>query len=313
MIAYLDNMNVDAVQGGQLNASVTMTPGTHNLVVNAWDAHGNLMQSSTQFTVLAPVYGVSVNSPNSGGITGTSMRVAATATSSAAITSLTAYVDGVAAITAYGSSIDTYIPVPVGTHNVAINATDATGKVYSKTVSVTETASTTSGVTIVAPAANALTGNMVRLQAAAQSNLPISTMTVYVDGHSMYTVHGAVDTNLSLSNGTHVIGVNAWDTSGVVFVQNITVTASSSVADQVSIALPANAIAGTAVNILTDASSNVLVKATAIYIDNALAWMSASNQINVTGVIPTGTHSVVAQSWDSSGAVYKTATTITVK
>src|SRR5581483_4452501 len=98
-----------------------------------------------------------------------------------------------------------------------------TGKSYNKTVTVTAAASTAHSVTITAPAANALTGNAVRVQASAQSNLPIAAMTVYVDGHSVYTNHGAIDTNIALTTGTHTIGVNAWDTSGAVFVKNITV------------------------------------------------------------------------------------------
>ena len=54
-------------------------------------------------------------------------------------------------------------------------------------------------------------------------------MRIYVDSVSVYTVSaGAIDTSLPMSNGTHAVNVQAWDTSGAVFVQAITVIVGSS-------------------------------------------------------------------------------------
>jgi phosphatidylinositol-3-phosphatase len=50
-----------------------------------------------------------------------------------------------------------------------------------------------------------------------------------------------------------------------------------------------------------------------IYIDNSAKFTVNASSINTTLTVSTGTHSVVVQAWDSSGAVFKTPLTIHVQ
>ncbi|HEY6969187.1 MAG TPA: FG-GAP-like repeat-containing protein [Candidatus Angelobacter sp.] len=49
MIAYIDDQQVASSDSFTLNAVVSDSPGTHTLVVNAWDIFGNLFQSTVTF------------------------------------------------------------------------------------------------------------------------------------------------------------------------------------------------------------------------------------------------------------------------
>jgi phosphoesterase family protein len=49
-----------------------------------------------------------------------------------------------------------------------------------------------------------------------------------------------------------------------------------------------------------------------IYIDNSSKFTASANTLDTSLAVPSGTHSVVVQAWDSTGAVFKTPLTIHV-
>ena len=49
-----------------------------------------------------------------------------------------------------------------------------------------------------------------------------------------------------------------------------------------------------------------------IYVDNVSVYANTSNALDILLPLATGTHSVVIQAWDSSGAVFKASQTLTV-
>lgn len=84
------------------------------------------------------------------------------------------------------------------------------------------------GVTISSPAAGTTAGSPVHFVASASSANPITGMRIYVDNLSVYnTSAGKIDTQVAMSAGSHNAVVKAWDSSGAVFQQTLTVTVGS--------------------------------------------------------------------------------------
>ena len=49
-----------------------------------------------------------------------------------------------------------------------------------------------------------------------------------------------------------------------------------------------------------------------IYVDNVSAYLVSASSLNTSVTMSAGTHSVVVQAWDSTGAVFKTPLSLTV-
>lgn len=74
------------------------------------------------------------------------------------------------------------------------------------------------GVTVSSPTPNSQNPSSVHFVASAAGNHPITAMTVYADGNTVYSTKGAkINSNVSLGNGKHYIVVQAWDTTGYVY------------------------------------------------------------------------------------------------
>ena len=81
------------------------------------------------------------------------------------------------------------------------------------------------GVTITTPGNGATVTSPVHVVASAASSSPIDAMRIYVDNASVYLVQGnRIDTNLTLSSGSHSMVVQAWDSKGAVFKTSRTIT-----------------------------------------------------------------------------------------
>ena len=49
-----------------------------------------------------------------------------------------------------------------------------------------------------------------------------------------------------------------------------------------------------------------------IYVDNVSVYATSAGTINTSVAMGAGSHNMVVQAWDSTGAVYKNARTITI-
>jgi Big-like domain-containing protein len=89
------------------------------------------------------------------------------------------------------------------------------------------TAAAFAGVTVTSPSNGSTVTSPAHFVASASSGAPITTMRIYVDGVSAYTVSGAkIDTSVSMAAGTHNVVVQAWDSTGAVFKAPLTVSVS---------------------------------------------------------------------------------------
>jgi hypothetical protein len=91
------------------------------------------------------------------------------------------------------------------------------------------TAISFAGVTVSSPTNGSTVGSPVHVVASATSTHPITFMRVYVDNVSAYAIASAkIDTSIAMSAAKHSLIVQAWDSSGTVFKQALTITVSAS-------------------------------------------------------------------------------------
>jgi len=129
---------------------------------------------------------------------------------------------------------------------------------------------------------------------------------IYVDSVGVYHA-GAVSSihpNISMHTGTHRVVVRAWDSSGNFGDQTLTLNVNA-IKPSVKISTPLNnASVGSPVNLRASAtpSSGQTIAGWWVYVDCIGSYNSgATNSINASLKMSSGTHKVVVRAWDSSG------------
>jgi hypothetical protein len=179
-------------------------------------------------------------------------------------------------------------------------------------------ASAFAGVSVSSPAPGSTTGSPVQFVASASSSLPITAMRIYVDDQSVFANQSnSLNTSIPLANGAHRVVVQAWDSSGAVFKFPETITVNSSApppsGSGVSITLPADrSTVNAPMHVVAFANAGAPITAMRIYLDSTDMFTVNSNQLDTTVNASSGSHSLVVQAWDTTGAVYKQALTVNV-
>ncbi len=107
-----------------------------------------------------------------------------------------------------------------GKYTVKATVTDNAGGSSSATKVVTA-----SGVSVATPLSGATVTSPVRVAATACSANPITTIRIYLDNASVYTLKAAsLDTPVTMSKGSHRVVVQAWDSTGAVFKTTVLLT-----------------------------------------------------------------------------------------
>jgi hypothetical protein len=136
-------VNVGIYHGGAvstINPKVTMSTGTHNVVVRAWDSSGNFGDQTLNLTVNATKPAVTIATPLNNVSAGSPMNLQASATASSGqtITGWWVYVDSKATYQGGANkSINTYLKMSTGKHNVVVRAWDTSGNYGDHTIAVT--------------------------------------------------------------------------------------------------------------------------------------------------------------------------------
>ena len=223
---YVDD--VDKFSAGQVNsisASLTdLTAGTHTMIVRAWDSSGLFGDETMQITVVTGVT-VSVSTPADGATVGSPTTIAASATSGHTITGWHIYVDGTDQFSAgQVSSINASVAMSVGTHTVIVRAWDSTGAYGDQTLTLNVVNGVT--VTVSTPANGATVSSPVPIAASATSAHTITGWHIYVDGADRYSAGqvSSINTNVTMSAGTHTVIVRAWDSTGAFGDRTLTIT-----------------------------------------------------------------------------------------
>jgi thermitase len=175
-------------------------------------------------------------------------------------------------------------------------------------------------VSITNPLNTATVAGSISVQGSATSSLSISGVQFLVDGQQISTttvVPFSFPWNSStFANGTHVLTVNATDSSGNVGtasnnvnVNNVAVTDTTAPAVAITQPLSGASISSVTstsgqLQIAVAASDNVAVSQVSIYIDGALKCTDTAAPYSCswnTKKVGSGTHTITAKAWDTSG------------
>jgi hypothetical protein len=250
--------------------------------------------------VIAPLSNTRVASP---------VHIQADTNNSSAVNAVQIYVDDVLNYQVSGSTIDTMRPMSVGKHHVVLQSWDASGGIHKSGAYVTVQPQ---AVIVNSPLQNATVTSPVPVVATGGGKNPVQTMQIYVDNALAYQVNaGAVNTTVPMSNGSHHVVVQAWDTSGGITKTGVNISVS---APTVTIAKPAvNAQMYSPLQIVANTQDANPVYAVQVYVDDTLQYEFSGTGLEFPLAIPAGTHSLVVQAWDTAGGIYKQRETITVK
>lgn len=228
--------------GNRVDTDLTLSPGSHHIVVHAEDVNGIAFESAADINVTAltpvaapPAPSIIVGVPLDGSSSSSPVHIAASLNSAHPATAMVVYSDGNEVFRTYSGSMDAYLDLKSGLHDITINAWDSSGaltqsrgqvRVPERIESCNEYKAAKS-VTICSPlTTNAAAGVPFHLAAAARSDAgTIATMIVYADGREVFrTYSNYADAQLNLATGTHQLVVNAWDSAGTLLHAAQTIT-----------------------------------------------------------------------------------------
>lgn len=178
---------------------------------------------SQSVTLSSPLNGTTVSSP---------VQVVTKATGgSYPVTATWIYVDNQPAYKTSSSSVNTSLTLSPGSHHIVPVSWNSAGQAFvaSATITVSNPATvstSTTGVNVSSPSAGATVTSPVLFAASATapSGRTISAMRIYVDSANAYTVGAAsLKASLSMAAGSHAISMQAWDSTGAVYVKNFPV------------------------------------------------------------------------------------------
>lgn len=247
MILYADNQKIYESDN---NSSFVFADwlawdlGTHRLVLNAWDSDGNLFQASTEFSIAisintnyntcsSPKTGVQICQPVSNTWYPQSFAPFFAAGSSA-IVSMTGYINNQNRVSTTGNFFGIGVgmdPDPAGFKFVA-NGWDSKGDVSSASATgiylyydAACPKNCDPGILIQDPAFVTDQTSPFSLNATVQNNpAQITAMKAYIDNSVVATSSGpTILANITASHGTHLLSVQAWDTSGNLYKSQVTV------------------------------------------------------------------------------------------
>jgi len=211
MQLYVDGDSQFQSSGNTLNTSISLSAGSHILKVEAADSAGNL--ATNKFSVTSATPSVSIISPATATSVLSPIFVSAKSIDPTPVKTIQIYEDHNLIYQVTGTGVQANIPMSVGQHLLAVQAWNAAGQTYKKTVNLTVIGVP---ITISSPKADATVGSPVTITASAPSSSTVQTMQIYIDDKMLYQVSGkSVSHSFALSSGQHKIVAKGWDAYGV--------------------------------------------------------------------------------------------------
>jgi hypothetical protein len=125
---YVDNALAYTAGGAALDASLPINEGWHYVVVKAWDSTGATSTSAMNIDVVgtaapsAPggASGVTISAPADGAASGSPVHVVASGAAAGGVVGMQVYADGALVYGNTSSTVDTYVALGGGWHNLAV-------------------------------------------------------------------------------------------------------------------------------------------------------------------------------------------------
>jgi len=247
-----------------------------------------------------------VTSPASDAILPSQVHVVARGFSGNPVMAMQIYLDSVMVYSVGSANLDTTITVTGGAHTLLVKGWDNAGRNFYKQLSVTINRPLVAALSL--SSASILVGGSITASAAASSDPDSSissTVISFGDGSSASAISAS---HQYIVAGTYTVKATVTDNLGA------TSTASATVVVKppfVTITSPTfTSTTAISVRATGTASSGYPVVATQVYLDGALKFQSSTSSADTTLSISVGTHQIVIQGWDSSGATFKSSVTI---
>ena len=315
--------------------------GAHTLLAKAYDAAGNVGQSSVvNFTIVPPsdtaAPSVAITAPSDGSSTiiGDDVAITATASDNVGVSKVEFFVDGAprseTAAEPYALTWNT-VGTSLGAHTIMVRASDAAGNASQTTTTVNiipvpDTTKPNISVTSPSAGANIITGDTTAIALDASDDFGVTKVEVLVDGALEATLTDSPysytwDTT-GAELGDHVITASAYDAAGNVGqASSVTVTIvppPDVTKPVVAIATPtdgANIVTGDDIAITADASDNVGVSKLEIFIDGLpRSEMQTAPYAMTWGTVGTslGAHTIMVRASDAAGNSDTSTVTINI-
>ena len=211
------------VVSGQLASHTYSNGGTYTIIATVTDDRGASGTSLTTITVAPhapPSITLSVNPL--AGIAPVNVTAFAWASSTSLGTpSIVINWGDASAVSTANTATHTYSQA--GSYTITATATDSLG--YKNTATAVVSVARGS-VQVISPTNNSVVTTQVRLVATATSGAPITGMKVYLDGVAMYSATNVsrIDTYVKARKGSHLLMVQAWDSTEAVFKSLVNIT-----------------------------------------------------------------------------------------
>jgi PKD repeat protein len=280
--------------------------GVYTLTAKVTDNASASSSASTTVTVKAPE--VIVSSPVSEASVPSQVHVVASGFSGLPVTAMQVYVDSSLMYTSTFANLDTTLALSSGTHTLIVKGWDSAGHNFSKSLTVAS-ANQPPVAALSLTTGSILAGGSIAASATASSDPDGSiagTVISFGDGTSAAAVSASHQYKIA---GIYTVQATVTDNLGA----SSTATATVVVKPQfVTITSPTiTSTTSTSVRAAGTASSGYPVVATQVYLDGVLKFQSATSTADTTLPIAVGSHQLVIQGWDASGATFKSAVTVT--
>lgn len=305
-----------AVMPGPTASHAYSTAGTFKVTGTVKDNGGLTATSSTSVTVAAPVVSFTVNvaaPANNASVTGW-VRVAATTTSSSAVTAMRIYVDNQSAYLINAASLDTTLKMSPGAHYVVVQAWNQAGQIAKTPLNITVVNQAPSASLMVTPTVGVAPAVVSATASGTDADGSVAAMSIdFGDGT---LVNGATASHTYSVAGTYTVTAKVTDNMGATSTAKSTVSVTPS---GVTLIRPArSSVVTSPVAVTATAGAPNPIVAMRIYVDNKAVYSlntftSSIGQLNTTVPMARGVHYLVVQAWDAKGIVYKTAASITVQ
>lgn len=299
----------DGSSASGLTASHTYAnAGVYTVTTKVTDNQGASTSASTTITVKAPE--VIVSSPSNGATVNLQPTIVATGFSGNPVVSMQVYLDSTLTSTVNSSSLNTGVAMAPGTHSVIVKGWDSAGRSFSKTFSVTAV-NQPPAAALSLNSSSILVGGSIAASASGSSDPDGSIAKATINFGDGTTAAGLSASHQYKVAGTYTVTTTVTDSLGAIASKSASVVVKPQF---VTVTSPtATSTTGATVRATGNASSGYPVVATQVYLDGVLKFQSSNGAADTTLQLSVGSHQITIQGWDSSGATFKSAVSITRK
>jgi PKD repeat protein len=297
----------DGTAAAGLTASHTYPlAGTYTVTATVTDNQGASSSASASVTVKAPE--VIVSSPSNGATVTTQPQVVAGGFSGNPVTAMQIYLDSVLVYTVYSANLDSRITVAPGSHSLIVKGWDSAGRNFWKSLSFT--AVNQPPIAALSLSSSSILAGKSMTASASGSSDPDGSIVKYSISFGDGTSASAISASHQYKTaGTYTVSATVTDNLGASSTTSKTVTVKPPF---VVITSPAStSTTNSSIQATGTAYSGYPVTATQVYLDGKLKYQSSTSMADTTIFLSVGTHQITIQGWDSSGATFKSAVTVT--